>query len=78
MNILIVKLSALGDVVQTIPVFEVLRKHYAGAHISWLVEEGAAELLEYYPGLDEIYVCHRKSWLKRMKKPFLWPAVCLE
>ena len=78
MNILIVKLSALGDVVQTIPAFEALRNHYPTAHISWLVEEGAAELLEYYPGLDEVYVCHRKSWLKRLKKPLLWPAVALD
>ena len=76
MNILIVKLSALGDVVQTIPTFEALRNHYPAAHISWLVEEGAAELLEYYPGLDEVYVCQRKSWLRRLRKPLLWPAVC--
>jgi lipopolysaccharide heptosyltransferase I len=78
MNILIVKLSALGDVVQTIPAFEALRSHYPAAHISWLVEETVAELLEYYPGLDEIYVCHRKSWLKRLRKPLLWPNVCLD
>jgi heptosyltransferase-1 len=77
MNILIVKLSALGDVVQTIPAFEALRSHYPAAHISWLVEEGAAELLEYYPGLDEVYVCQRKSWLKKLRRPALWPAVSL-
>jgi lipopolysaccharide heptosyltransferase I len=75
MNILIVKLSALGDVVQTIPAFEALRNHYPTAHISWLVEEGAAELLEYYPRLDEVLVCQRKSWLKRLREPLLWPAV---
>jgi lipopolysaccharide heptosyltransferase I len=78
MNILIVKLSALGDVVQTLPAFEALRNHYPGAHISWLVEEGASELLEYYPGLDEICVCQRKSWLKRLRQPLFWPAVCLD
>jgi len=78
MNILIVKLSALGDVVQTIPAFEALRSHYPAAHISWLVEEGAAELLEYYPGLDEAYVCHRKFWLKKLRKPLFWPAVALD
>jgi len=78
MNILIVKLSALGDVVQTLPAFEALRNHYPTAHISWLVEEGAAELLEYYPGLDEVYVCHRKSWLQRLRNPLFWPALCLD
>jgi heptosyltransferase-1 len=78
MNILIVKLSALGDVVQTIPAFEALRSHYPAAHISWLVEEGVAELLEYYPGLDEVYVCQRKSWLKKLRQPELWPVVSLD
>jgi heptosyltransferase-1 len=78
MNILIVKLSALGDVVQTIPAFEALRSHYPTAHISWLVEEGTAELLKYYPGLDEVYICKRKSWLKKLRKPALWAGVSLD
>lgn len=78
MNILIVKLSALGDVVQAIPTFEALRTHYPTAHISWLVEEGAAELLEHYPRLDEVLVCRRRSWLQRLRKPLWWPAVFLE
>jgi 3-deoxy-D-manno-octulosonic-acid transferase/heptosyltransferase-1 len=78
MNILIVKLSALGDVVQTIPAFEALRNYYPKAHIAWLVEEGTAELLEYYPRLDQVYVCPRKSWLKKLRKPWLWPAVCFD
>jgi lipopolysaccharide heptosyltransferase I len=77
MNILIVKLSALGDVVQTIPAFEALRSHYPAAHISWLVEEEAAELLENYPGLDVVLVCGRKSWLQSSRRPSLWPAVSL-
>lgn len=74
MNILIVKLSALGDVVQAIPTFEALRNHYPTAYISWLVEEGAAELLQYYPGLDELLVCRRRSWLQEFKQPLRWPA----
>ncbi|UCE83958.1 MAG: lipopolysaccharide heptosyltransferase II [Deltaproteobacteria bacterium] len=78
MNILIVKLSALGDVVQTIPTFEALRKQYPTAHIVWLVEEEAADLLTHYPGLDEVLVCGRRSWLKELRKPFSWPAVFLD
>ena len=78
MKILIVKLSALGDVVQAIPAFEALRNHYPTAHISWLVEEGAADLLQYYPGLDEVLVCRRRSWLQEFKQPLRWPAVLLD
>ena len=78
MNILFVKLSALGDVVQSIPAFEALRNHYSSAYISWLVEEEAADLLQYYPGLDEILVCRRRSWLKELRNPLLWPKVSLD
>jgi heptosyltransferase-1 len=78
MNILVVKLSALGDVVQSIPAFEALRNHYSSAHITWLVEEEAADLLTYYPGLDEILVCRRRSWLQELRNPLLWPKVSLD
>jgi lipopolysaccharide heptosyltransferase I len=78
MNILFVKLSALGDVVQSIPAFEALRNHYFSAHITWLVEEEAAELLQYYPGLDEVMVCRRRSWLKALRNPLVWPKVALD
>ena len=78
MNILFVKLSALGDVVQSIPAFEALRSHYSSAHITWLVEEEAADLLQYYPGLDEVIVCRRRSWLKELRNPLLWPKVSFD
>ena len=78
MNILFVKLSALGDVVQSIPAFEALRNHYFSAHITWLVEEEAADLLQYYPGLDEVMVCRRRSWLKALRNPWLWPKVAFD
>jgi heptosyltransferase-1 len=39
-NILIVKLSAIGDVIHTLPALNALRAHYPHAHITWLVEAG--------------------------------------
>lgn len=78
MNILIVKLSALGDVVQTIPTFEALRLHHSSATIAWLIEEESADLLEYYPGLDEVIICRRRAWLKQLRKPLSWPKATTE
>jgi heptosyltransferase-1 len=78
MNILFVKLSALGDVVQAIPAFESLRNYYSSAHITWLVEEEAADLLQFYPGLDEVMVCRRRSWLIELRNPLLWPKVSFD
>ncbi|HSR10291.1 MAG TPA: lipopolysaccharide heptosyltransferase I [Thermodesulfobacteriota bacterium] len=68
--ILIVKLSAIGDVVQTFPMVEALRKNYPEARIDWLVEEEAADILMGHPALDRVIVSRRKSWQRNvLRKP---------
>ena len=66
MNILIVKTSAIGDVIQTLPALNALRKHYPDAHITWLVEEAAADIIKDHPSLDRILVSKRKRWSKAL------------
>jgi len=68
LNILIVKLSAIGDVVHTLPSLAALRQCYPGAHITWVVEEAAADLLAGHPALDRVIVSRRKSWLDQLRK----------
>ncbi|MGB7160712.1 MAG: lipopolysaccharide heptosyltransferase I [Tepidisphaeraceae bacterium] len=53
-RILLIKPSAIGDVVHTLPVWNLLRKHWPKAEISWLVTPGCAGLLEGQPGLNVI------------------------
>ncbi|MBN1102128.1 MAG: lipopolysaccharide heptosyltransferase II [Deltaproteobacteria bacterium] len=65
-SILIIKLSAIGDVVHTLPLLEVLRKNFPDARIDWLVEEEAAQIIEGHEGLDRMLVSGRKSWQKRL------------
>jgi heptosyltransferase I len=60
-SILIVKLSAIGDVVHTLPVLETLRKSYPDAQIDWVVEETAADVIAGHPALDNVIVSPRKS-----------------
>ena len=64
MNILIVKLSAIGDVIHTFPVLNAVRKQYPDAHITWLVEEAAYGVIKGHKALDRIIVSKRKTWLK--------------
>jgi len=64
MNILIVKLSAIGDVLHTLPAANALRARYPRAHITWVVEEAAAPLLEGHAALDRVLVSRRKQWVK--------------
>ncbi len=68
MNILIVKLSAIGDVVHTLPALNALRRYYPDAHITWLVEEAAAELVVGHSGVDRVLVSKRQAWLGRLLK----------
>ncbi len=69
LNILIVKLSAIGDVIHTLPALNALRKHYPLARITWLVEEAAAGLIEGHPALDRVLVSRRKRWLSGLMGP---------
>jgi heptosyltransferase I len=66
-RILLIKLSALGDVIHTLPFLEALRAVYPQGHITWLVEEAAAPLLQDHPALDEVWVSRRQSWLQAGK-----------
>src|SRR3990172_1483830 len=60
-RILIVRLSAVGDVAHVLPTLRCLRQHYPYAHIAWLVEDRAAGLLEGHPNLDEIICFPRRN-----------------
>jgi 3-deoxy-D-manno-octulosonic-acid transferase/heptosyltransferase-1 len=68
-SILIVKLSAIGDMVHTLPLLEVLRKNFPHARIDWVVEEEAGQIIKGHPMLDHVLVSRRKTWQKSMTKP---------
>ena len=62
-NILIIRLSSLGDIIHTIPAFAALRRGFPGAKISWAVAPPGKPILECLPGLDEILVIKRGKLL---------------
>jgi len=63
-NILIVKLSAIGDVIHTLPALNAIRKQYPEAHITWLIEAAAADLIQGHTALNRVLISKRKEWLK--------------
>ena len=69
MKILIVKLSAIGDVIHTLPSLNAIRKHYPDAHITWLVEEAASNLVVRHEALDRVIISKRKQWIKSVLSP---------
>ncbi len=63
LRILIVRLSALGDVVHGLPVACALRAKFPDATIGWVVEGRKAEVVEGHPALDHVIVAPRR-WLR--------------
>lgn len=63
MNILVVKLSAIGDVIHTLPAVLALRRRYPKAHLTWVVETAASDLVLGHPAVDRVLVSRRKEWI---------------
>jgi heptosyltransferase-1 len=75
-RLLIVRLSAMGDVIHTLPAVHALRAAFPHAHIGWLIEERWAELLcargsarrgqrsARRPLVDEVHTVDLKAWRK--------------
>jgi len=77
-RLLIVRLSAMGDVIHTLPAVYALREAFPQAHIGWLIEERWAELLcapgaarrgapsALRPLVDEVHAVSLKAWRKSL------------
>jgi ADP-heptose:LPS heptosyltransferase len=62
-RLLVVRLSAIGDVIHGVPVLCALRDASPDAFIAWVVEGRAGDLLEGHPALDALVRVPR-GWLK--------------
>jgi lipopolysaccharide heptosyltransferase I len=60
-RIAIVKPSALGDIVHSLPVLTALRRRFPMAHLTWIVNRGYEPLLCGHPDLDATLTFDRRS-----------------
>src|ERR1700684_1816038 len=71
-KILLIKLSAVGDVVHTIPVLNKLRRRYPAAQLDWLVTPSIGELLRHHPAISNVNEFERKEWSRPWRlTPFI-------
>src|SRR4051812_20128904 len=61
-RILLIKPSAVGDVIHTIPVLAKLRARYPAARIDWLLTPAIAEWVGHHPGLSRVVPFARKDF----------------
>ncbi|HVV98872.1 MAG TPA: glycosyltransferase family 9 protein, partial [Planctomycetaceae bacterium] len=60
-RICLIKPSAFGDVVQTLPFLSVLRQRFPRAEIHWVINRELATLIEGHPQLDRIIPFERRG-----------------
>lgn len=65
-RLLIVKLSSLGDIVNTLPALSVIRQEFSQAKIGWLVEDRFADLLQGHTAIDHLFIYERQKWKRSL------------
>jgi lipopolysaccharide heptosyltransferase I len=66
-KILILRLSAVGDVIRTLPAVKALKGHAPSSSITWIVEEPSQAFLESQPEVDSVILFPRKRWTRGIK-----------
>ena len=67
-RVLIVRTSAIGDVVFASPFAAAIKRSHPKAHVAWLVEPGIHELLAADPAIDELILWPKAEWKQLWKE----------
>jgi len=76
-SVLLVRLSARGDIVFSSPLVRAFRRTYPDTRITWMAESHTKDLIELHPELDELLVVDRPGWRRKMRAG-RWPTVARE
>jgi heptosyltransferase I len=68
-KILIIRLSAIGDVLRVLPAFEVLKKNYPHASFGWVTEAASADILKAHSDIDDVFVFPKKGITRKLSSP---------
>lgn len=68
MKVLIVRLSAIGDIFFCTALLDALKGHFPGCEVTWLTEPVGAGILAEHPQLDHLLVLPRARWTRLAKR----------
>ncbi len=68
-RILIIRLSAIGDCILSVPVLNAIRRNFPDARIGWVIERAASQLIQGHSALDDLFVVSKQTFQSPRK---LW------
>lgn len=75
MHCLVIKTSSLGDIVQSYPAVQYLRRCHPDSVIDWVVEAPCADLVASHPSVDHCICIDTKSWRRRPLALSTWREI---
>ena len=76
-RILLIRLSAIGDIIMASALIPALAEAWPEARLAWLVEDANAALLQDHSGLDKVFVWPRRRW-RQLRREGRWLALLRE
>jgi len=70
-----IRLSAVGDIVNTLPALEAIRAGLPDAFVGFVVEDRAHDLIANHPSVDRVHLYRRKRWARMALQPTRWWTV---
>ena len=71
-RVLVIRLSAIGDVVFASPLIDAIKRARPDAEVYWLAESAVAPLLKHHAGLKELLIWPREEWQQLLRQGRLW------
>ncbi len=67
-KILIIRLSALGDTIHTLPLAYAIKEKYPMVQLDWIVEDKAADFIINNPLIDRVFIIPKRKWKNNKNK----------
>jgi heptosyltransferase-1 len=77
-RLLVIRQSALGDIINALYTIRPLRRAFPAARIAWLVDDRFRDLFDAVDGIDEVIVFPRRRWGRWLARPWRWPQLAWE